>query len=252
MAYRTSSGARSAAPLASRQGDPPVRPNTARAKLEAGQPIIGPLLSFNSPELVEFCGHVGFDFVLIDAEHNLLGPETCQHLVRAAELGGLTPLVRVPRNEPSTILGYLETGAQGVVVPHVRERADAEAAVRAVKYAPEGQRSAAGASRPANYGLTQSAAGYFRAANAETLVIPLVKERAGFEDLEDIGAVPGVDLLFLGDGDLAMDMGYPGLRDHPDVRRVVDDAVRRGLSAGLALGGPAASGPAVASLLKQG
>ena len=252
MAYRTSSGARSAAPLASRHGDPPVRPNTTRAKLAAGQAVVGPLLSFNSPELVEFCGHIGFDFVLIDAEHNLLGPEPCQHLVRAAESGGLTPLVRVPRNEPSTILGYLETGAQGVVVPHVRSTADAQAAVRAVKYPPQGQRSAAGASRPANYGLTQSAADYFRAANAETLVIPLIEERAGFEHLEDIGAVPGVDLLFLGDGDLAMDMGYPGLRDHPEVRGVVDDAVRRGLAAGLALGGPAATADGVIDLQRRG
>ncbi len=223
-----------------------------KARVANGEAVIGPLLSFNSPEVVEFCAYLGFDFVLIDAEHNLVSPETCQHLVRAAEASGIVPLVRVPRNDQTLILPYLETGAMGVVVPHTRTRQDAEAAVRAVKYPPEGVRSAAGSSRPANYGLTQPAPEYFRAANEQTMVIPLVEEVEGFENLEGIGKVPGIDLLFLGDGDLAMDMGYPGQRDHPEVRKVVDAAVARGRAAGLALGAPAATGSASAGLIEAG
>src|SRR5438067_1428762 len=147
-----------------------MRTNTLKSKLAAGQPVVGPLLSFNSPELVEFLGLAGFDFVLIDAEHNLVDLDPCLQLVRAADAVGLTPLVRVPRNEPTTILAYLETGAQGIVVPHVRTADDAAAAVRAVKYAPVGRRSSAGSSRAAGYGLTQSAGEYFRAANEQTMV----------------------------------------------------------------------------------
>ncbi len=229
-----------------------MRTNSLKARVANGEAVVGPLLSFNSPELVEFCAYLGFDFVLIDAEHNLVSPETCQHLVRAAEASGIVPLVRVPRNDQTLILPFLETGVLGVVVPHTRTRGDAEAAVRAVKYPPEGGRSAAGSSRPANYGLTQSAPDYFRAANAQTMVIPLVEEVEGFENLEEIGSVPGIDLLFLGDGDLAMDMGYPGQRDHPEVRKVVDSAVARGHAAGLALGAPAASSAAAAGLVETG
>jgi 4-hydroxy-2-oxoheptanedioate aldolase len=229
-----------------------MRANQLKAVLARGEPVVGPLLSFNSPELVEFCGHAGFDFVLIDAEHNLVGPETCQQLVRAAEAAGLTALVRVPRNEPTSILAFLETGAQGVVVPHVRTEADAASAVAAVKYPPAGKRSAAGSSRPANYGLTQTAAEYFALANERTMVIPLIEEVEGFENLEAIGRTPGIDLLFLGDGDLAMDMGYPGQREHPAVRKVVEDAVGRGRRGGLLLGGPATNPGSAGQLVAAG
>lgn len=229
-----------------------MRSNTLKARLAADQPVFGPLLSFNSPELVEFCGLLGFDYVLIDAEHNLVSPETCQHLVRAAECAGVVPLVRVPRNDQTTILPFLETGVQGVVVPHVRTREDAERAVRSAKYPPRGSRSSAGASRPANYGLTQSAADYFQGANAEIAVIALIEEAEGFRNLEEIGAVPDLDVLFFGDGDLSMDMGYAGQRAHPEVRAVVEDGRQRGLAAGLTLGAPAADGAAAARLAADG
>lgn len=229
-----------------------MRTNTLKQKLSAGTPVIGPLLSFNSPEIVEFCGFAGFDFLLIDAEHNLVSPETCQHLVRAAESSGITPLVRVPRNDQTTILPFLETGVAGVVVPHVRTRQDAEAAVRAVKYPPRGHRSAAGSSRPANYGLTQSAPAYFQSANAETAVIALVEEAEGFGNLAEIGTVPDLDLMFFGDGDLAMDMGYPGQRDHPAVRKVVEEALALGRERGLTMGAPALNGQAAAGLITSG
>jgi 2-keto-3-deoxy-L-rhamnonate aldolase RhmA len=229
-----------------------MRSNTLKSRWAAKEAVIGPLLSFNSPEIVEFCGYLGFDFVLIDAEHNLVSPETCQELVRAAESAGIVPLVRVPRNDQTTILPYLETGVMGVLVPHVRTREDAEKAVRAVKYPPRGNRSAAGSSRPANYGLTQSAPEYFRAANEQTAVLALIEEQEGFLNLNEIGAVDGLDLLFFGDGDLAMDMGFPGQREHPEVRRVVEDAFARGSAAGFNLGAPAVSGSAARGLIRTG
>lgn len=229
-----------------------MRHNTLKDHLAEGRPIVGPLLSFNSPELVEFFGYLGFDFVLIDAEHNLVSPETCQQLVRAAETANITPLVRVPRNDPSIILPYLETGVLGVLAPHVQTGALAEQAVRAVKYPPRGNRSAAGSSRPANYGLTQPAPAYFEAANAETMVLALIEEAEGFRNLDDIGRIDGLDLLFFGDGDLAMDMGFPGQREHPHVRQVIDHARARGLAAGYVLGAPAASSQAAAQLVADG
>src|SRR5919202_1579169 len=121
-----------------------MRHNVLKERLAQRRPIVGPLLSFNSPELVEFFGYLGFDFVLIDAEHNLVSPETCQLLVRAAETANIAPLVRVPRNDQSAILPYLETGVLGVLIPHVQNKGLAQQAVRAVKFPPRGNRSAAG------------------------------------------------------------------------------------------------------------
>ena len=116
-----------------------MRTNALKAKLGAGQRVVGALLTINSADLVELFGHLGYDFVFLDGQHGGLSVETARELVRAAELTGMTPLIRVPRNDPAVILDYLEIGAGGIIVPDVASRADAEAAVRAVKYPPDEQ-----------------------------------------------------------------------------------------------------------------
>jgi 4-hydroxy-2-oxoheptanedioate aldolase len=134
------------------------------------------------------------------------------------------PLVRVPKNDHELILGYLETGALGIVVPHIRTADDAVRAVRAVKYHPLGDRSSGAFSRAANYGVTQTAAEYLSRANDETMVVLLVEDVEGFENLEGIIAVEGIDAVMLGQSDLAMSMGLPGQGDHPSVRSLVGAA----------------------------
>ena len=88
-----------------------MRPNSLKAKLRAGQRVVGALITINSPELVESFGHLGYDFVFIDGQHGGLGVETGRDLIRAAELTGMTPLVRVRKNDPAEILEYLDQGA---------------------------------------------------------------------------------------------------------------------------------------------
>src|SRR3712207_4329177 len=117
-----------------------MRTNALKAKLRAGERVSGVLLTIPNADLVEMFGHLGYDFVFLDAQHGGIGVETARELMRAAELTGLTTLVRVPRNDPSVILEYLDAGAGGIIVPNVMSRADAVAAVRAIKYAPLGNR----------------------------------------------------------------------------------------------------------------
>lgn len=126
--------------------------NTAKEKIKAGKPIIGSTIGFPAPQMVEIFGRIGFDFVFIDCEHGTITTESCEEMVRAAEVAGITPIVRVPDKSPQTILRYLDTGATSVQVPHVNSKADAQAIVEAVKYAPQGKRGVAG-SRWADYGL---------------------------------------------------------------------------------------------------
>ena len=199
-----------------------MRANPLRQKLAAGRRVCGVLVDVNSEDLVEVFGHLGFDFAVLDAQHGGVDPERARGLFRAAELTGLATLVRVPRNDPSEILRYLDAGAGGIVVPNVMSGAEVAAAVSAMKYPPLGRRGAAGRSRAAGYGLRQSAAEYFAAANAEVLFMPLVEDPEALDHLPEICGASGVDAVLAGPGDLSLAMGVPGGFRDPRVQAAVE------------------------------
>lgn len=198
-----------------------MRPNALKRKLRAGETVVGCFVGYPSAETVEVCGLAGFDFVLIDAEHGAITPHEAYHMVLAAEASGTTPLVRVPTNQQSVILGYLDIGAAGVMVPQVNSRAEAEAVVRAVKYHPHGRRGMA-PTRAAGFGVRQTLPDYIATANQETLVICQVESLQAVEALPEVLRVPGIDVLFVGPGDLSQSMGYPGQLDHPEVQATIE------------------------------
>src|SRR5437867_3561051 len=111
-------------------------PGRVRLAMADGRVAVGAWQTFPSAELVELCGRVGFDFVFLDGEHGGIGPRECLDLVRAADAAGIDSIVRVPRNEAAAILGYLESGVTGIVVPHIKSTEDANRAVEAIKYPP--------------------------------------------------------------------------------------------------------------------
>ena len=201
--------------------------NTMKAKLKAGQPVFGVQVDADWPELVEVLGHVGFDWVFLDAEHGPLSEATIVQMVRAAETAGITPVVRVPRNEPETILRYLETGVAGIVVPQVNSGEEARRIVQAVKYPPVGARGI-GASRASGYGFKFGGGEEFRRrANAETIIIALLENVRGVENLDDILAVDGIDVVFVGPADLSASMGGEIGFEVPAVRKLVDEVLRQ-------------------------
>src|SRR5262245_35050742 len=112
--------------------------NQTKAKLKAGETVYGCFVRYVDPTFAEVLGYHGWDFLMFDGEHGPLAERECENLVRDAELRGVTPIVRVPTNQPPVILRFLDTGAQGLHIPWVSTAADAEAAVRAVKYQPRG------------------------------------------------------------------------------------------------------------------
>jgi len=212
-----------------------MRPNTTKAKLLAGGTVFGCFVRYPEPGIVEVLGHCGWDFILFDGEHGTIEPRDCEQLVRAAELRGVTPLVRVPTNLPPVILRYLDTGAQGAQVPMINSPGEAEAAVRAVKYQPRGARGLA-AVRAADYGQTQSFRDYTAAANAETLVVAQVETAAAVEQLAEILRVPDIDVIFIGPTDLSHSLGAPGDLQHPRVRETLDRIVAAVTASDKALG----------------
>lgn len=212
-----------------------MRPNIVKMKILAGEPAFGCFAGFPSAELLEFCGHLGFEWCWLDAEHAPFGVETAAHMVRACESAGLVPMVRVAVNDPSHILGYLEIGMKGIMVPHIATADGARRAVNAMRYSPEGCRGAGSHTRAANYGLTQTAADYFERANRETLVVGIVEDREGFMNLAEILRVDGLDAIALGSGDLAMSLGLRGQPDHPQVRALMKRAEEQVVASGKAL-----------------
>ncbi|MCZ1011140.1 HpcH/HpaI aldolase family protein [Streptomyces lydicus] len=196
-----------------------LRANEVRRRLAAGEEAYGLFSTLPEPTMVEMIGCAGYDFVILDTEHTLVDPQRLENLIRAAETSGLTPFVRVPEADPGAVLRALDAGAMGIVVPHVRERADIDATIRAARYAPEGMRSLNGGRGP-GFGRIDPA-DYLRRANEEIMIVALIEDAEGVEAIDDILSPGGVDLVLPGPGDLSQSYGVPWQVRHPRVREAV-------------------------------
>ncbi len=203
-----------------------MRENTLKTKLESGSAVFGVMITFPSPPVVEMMGYLGFDWVLIDNEHGSITVENSEELVRAAELSGIAPIVRPVGNKPEIIAPFLDRGAWGVQVPHVNNAEEARAAVDAVKYHPAGHRGIFSRGRPASYGFSGSTAMYAEEANRNTLVCLMLEEVEALDNLEELLAVEGVDVFFIGSGDLSQSMGFTGQQTHPEVQAMMETGVK--------------------------
>jgi 4-hydroxy-2-oxoheptanedioate aldolase len=196
---------------------------------------LGPFVKLSDPAVVEILALAGFDHVVIDREHGPLSLESVETLVRAAELRGIVPFVRVPRNEASEILRVLDVGAVGVHIPHVSTADDAKRAVEACRFHPRGERGVCRFVRAAGYSSIP-AADHFAAANLKTIAVIQVEGVSGLSNLPDILSVPGVDVVFLGPYDLSQACGVPGEIHHPKVTKRMQTAVRDAREAGIVVG----------------
>lgn len=212
-----------------------MRKNVTKEKLINGEVVIGTFVTFPSATIVEICGHAGFDFVILDAEHGPLTPGSCEDLVRAADVTGMTPIVRVTRNHPKDILRYLDIGALGVQIPMVRTAEDARRAVEAVKYYPLGQRGAGGA-RASAWGMRGGFGQYMIDSNRETMVIIQIETQEAVENISSILSVEGVDAILIGRLDLSQSLGVPGKTDDPLVTETVDRLIEEAQGTDIAVG----------------
>ena len=209
-----------------------MRENTLKATLQQGKAVFGVMLTFPSAPVVEMLGGLGFDWALLDNEHGSVTVDNCEDLVRAAELSGIAPIVRPAANKPEIIAPYLDRGAWGVQVPHVNTAAEARAAVDAVKYHPDGHRGIFSRGRPAGYGFQGTVADYIAAANRNTLVCLMIEEVEAIENLAAMTEVDGVDVFFIGSGDLSQSMGVPGQQTHPEVQAQMERGVAQIVKSG--------------------
>ena len=208
--------------------------NSLKSKLASGQNVVGCIIQGALPALVEIAGLAGFDFVFIDCEHGPLSEGDCEEMIRAAEARRVTPLVRVRENNPELILRYMDVGAMGIIVPGIRNKEEAEKAVRAVKYYPRGDRGLS-ATRSSDFGLV-SMKDYVKYANEQTMVLTVVENPDAVKNIGEILSVDGLDAAIIGTSDLAQSLGYPGEGNHPEVKAAFDQALAGGLKTGKPIG----------------
>jgi 2-keto-3-deoxy-L-rhamnonate aldolase RhmA len=181
-----------------------------KEKLGSGELVLGMQHSSGSPAVVELLGLAGWDFAIVDMEHASTTIAAVEELVRAAEAVELAAFVRVIRNDEKLIMQALDAGALGVLVPHVLDAETCSRAVLAARFPPLGTRGKTSSSRAAGWGLGEWAE-YERWANTGPLVIPIVEDPDAVEAIEEIVAVPGLELVALGPGDLSAAYGEPAL-----------------------------------------
>ncbi len=210
-----------------------ARAAAAREAKPDTPPPLGTWLMAASPLITEAMGHAGFAWGVVDMEHSPLDMAELVSLLQAAAATPMLPVVRVPWSEPVMIKRVLDAGASTLLIPFVQNVGEARAAVAAARYPPDGIRGMAGMSRASRFGTV---ANHFGTANATVSVMVQLETPAAIAELEAIAAVPGVDALFIGPGDLSGAMGLPGQVAHPSVMAAVADAVRRANKVGRWIG----------------
>ena len=183
---------------------------------------------YADPELVELMAGSGFDAVWICLEHKRLDPAVVYSLIQACRLGGADAIVRVKPSNHSDVLWLLESGARGLMIPRVRHPDEVREIIGAMKFFPQGRRGADVIHADSAFG--RAAAGeYFAAANRETFLVVQIEEPDIVPHLDTLAALPGVDVLFVGPGDLALGLGKtpPAEESVLEIIRAVADACRR-------------------------
>lgn len=213
-----------------------------RNALQEKRPFLGIQCFIGTPTIIELLGQFEFDFVMIDTEHTSLNPETVEYMVRVADGVGVTPVIRVAANDPVLIQKALDTGAGGIIVPHVSSAADARRAVEAAKYAPEGHRGVCSGTRATGFSK-EGFVRYWRKANENVIVIPLLEDLKAIENAAEIMAEPGIDLVWFGPGDLAQALRGKHGGDEAPVAGELDRAFEHVLAASRKTGVPVMSLP---------
>ena len=191
-----------------------MRQNRVKKVMREGKLAFGAFVELADPQVVEIIGLAGFDAAFIDMEHSNFDLPLVGEMIRAADMAGVTSVVRIPGDNESVILRLLDMGAEGLVIPHVQGVEGAKRMVDAVRYAPLGKRGAAGGSRAARFG-TVPWQEHTRQSNEEVLLSVMTEDAKGIDDIEKIAALDGIDLVAIGPMDFSE---YMGIRDPDDPR----------------------------------
>ena len=207
--------------------------NPAAAAMRSGKKVSAAWVQAGSPITSEILAEAGFDILLIDMEHGPGDIMTLTAQIQAMKGEPAVPFVRAPWNDFVQVKRILDAGVYGLVIPYVCTKAEAEAAVKAAKYPPEGIRGIAGSTRAGRYGF--KSAEYFEAANREIFVFVQIENPEGVKNIDEILSVKGVDGIFIGPMDLATTHGFRGNPGEPKIQEIIKDLETKIKTSGKAL-----------------
>ncbi len=209
--------------------------NWIKKRVNSGQVLAGTFLNLGVGCAAEIAGRAGLDWILIDMEHGLGGDGTLVSYLQAARVGGICPIVRIVANRCEYFKRALDLGAAGIMVPQVNTPQEAEYAVQCMKYPPEGIRGMTRSSWAGGFGL--EGAQYIAEANENVLAVVQIETQDAVRNVEEIAAVAGVDVLFVGPSDLSCNLGIPCDLKHPQLREclvsVMQAAKKHGKKTGI-------------------
>lgn len=225
-----------------------ANPLKRRIRAREGAPL-GSWLMSGAPSTAEAMGHCGFDFLVVDMEHVPVDTPQLAEILRAIQTTPASAVVRLPWNDRVMVKRALDAGAMTIMLPFVETAEEAEAAVAAAKYPPQGVRGVAAVHRGSAYG---AAADYLSRANDETCVIVQLETPQALSRMAEIAAVPGLDAIFVGPGDMAASLGHIGQVGAAPVQEVLAGAAREAARLELPAGIVGATPEMVRSFLGMG
>jgi len=203
-----------------------LKTNPVRENLQAGGTSLGCFLGLESSSVAEMLGHAGFEWLMIEAEHNALDMAQVQDMIRAVNTTPAVPLVRIPSADRVFIQRVLDVGAMGIMVPMIRSLEEVRQVVQATRYPPEGRR-AFGGLRASKYTFDNE--GYFRRANQNILVIIIIETSEAVDQIDAIASEPGVDALMIGPFDLYLSYGLdPFKQPSPEAEAIMERVLAAG------------------------
>lgn len=208
-------------------------PNSFRADLRAGKPLIGCWCSLANPFTTEVLGVAGFDWILLDGEHSPNDPITFIPQLMALKDSVSAPVVRPSWNNPVELKRLLDGGFYNFLIPFIESADEARRAVAATRYPPAGTRGVSVSQRSNRFG---SVPGYFEGINEEICVMVQIESRKGVAAAAEIAAVDGVDGLFIGPSDLAAGFGHLGNANHPEVQQAMAEIFAAAKAVGKPIG----------------
>jgi 2-dehydro-3-deoxyglucarate aldolase/4-hydroxy-2-oxoheptanedioate aldolase len=204
-----------------------MRNNHVKTKLQTGGTSIGTFMfEFATPGIGPIAAQAGAEFAVFDMEHTGWSIETIRLLIATTRSTNMIPLVRIPATEYHFVARVLDMGAMGIMVPMVESAAQARKIVESAKYPPLGRRGAAFTIAHDDY-TGGDIVEKIQTANSQTLLIAQIETAGGVKSVNEIAAIEGIDVLWIGHFDLSNSLGIPGQFDHPQFQ----DAVRQVLDA---------------------
>lgn len=194
--------------------------STFRSRLLDRQRVVGTFVKLPTTQVIEMLGQIGYDFIIIDQEHAPLDRSITDLMILAARASNMAPIVRIPEFTEANVLSVLDSGAMGIMVPHVASVEKATAIARAARYT-DGTRGFVGLSRASNWGSAVPLE-HMRLQDSQVAVIPMIEDQHAIDLAGDIARVEGVDALFVGRGDLTA-----SFRDDREAAGKVAELARR-------------------------